>query len=76
MPDPDLDRAVHHAVDAFTVARLRRQLLLRRHDGLGNGYASVAAELEASRATLDRLRGDLRRITDATGGKRRMDCGG
>jgi hypothetical protein len=76
MADAAVDRAVQDAADAFTVARLRTQRLLRRFDGLGDGYASVAAEPEAIRAALDRLRGDLRGIMDAAGGKRERDGGG
>ena len=75
MPDPDVHRAVHDAVNALTVARLRTHRLLRRLDGQADGYAIVATELATIQALLDRLRDDLRAISDATGGKRSTDIG-
>jgi DNA-binding response OmpR family regulator len=58
MPDPAIDRAVQDAADACTVARLRTQRLLRRRDGLGDGYASVAAQAFDGQAALDLIARD------------------
>ena len=69
MPATDLalDRTVLHAINAFTVARCRTEMLVRDLDRLARGYATVGANLAAIRAALDRLGVDLRVIIEATG---------
>jgi len=63
--EPDLNRTVHDAATALTVARVRTQLLQRRLDALAGDRDALAATLAPIRAALDRLRDDLRVIAEA-----------
>jgi hypothetical protein len=73
--EPDLDRAVHAAADALTVAGIRAARLQRRLDRVADNRAVLAAELETIRRAIDRLRADLRAIIAATGGTRGTGAG-
>lgn len=66
----DLDRAVHDAADALTVAGIRAARLQRRLDQLADNRAILAAELETIRRAIDRGCVALWAIIDATGGNR------
>jgi hypothetical protein len=63
--EPDLDRTVHDAATALTVARGRTDLLRRRLADLAGDRERFAADLETIRTALDRVRDDLRVIAEA-----------
>jgi hypothetical protein len=62
--EPDLDRTVHDAATALTVARGRTDLLRRRLADLAGDRERFAAGLDQVRAALDRVRDDLHTIAD------------
>jgi len=73
MSDPaELERTLHGAANALTVARCRLDLIRRRLADLPGDVESIDASLTTIRAALDRIRDDLRLVTDLTvaGGNR------
>ena len=67
MSDPaELERTLHDAANALTVARCRLDLIRRRLADLPGDAESIDASLTTIRAALDRVRDDLRLVTDVT----------
>jgi hypothetical protein len=60
-----IDRTLHDAAQALTVARVRTELARRRLDALAGDGAAISAHLDAVRAALDRIGDELRALRDA-----------